>query len=232
MRGDTGTPRIGIIDGPVSLDGIAIAATQDFSGCGGTVQESDALRHGNGVASFISAGCRGIEIYVARVFGESLVCRPEQVAQAIRWLMEREVCLINMSFGLRHDRNILGERCGEAADAGICLVAAAPAQGAGVYPSLYPGVVRATGDARCSPSDISWLATEQADYGGYPGKPGDAFAGASAGCASVSGALARLAGENPDLETPGLLQKLATTALYRGPERRGGRSNPSPAGAA
>ena len=229
MPDDARALRVGIIDGPVDLGGVVIAATRNFSGCDDGLPAVDALHHGNGVARFINAGCSGIAFYVARVFGESLVCRPDQVAEAIHWLMEQDVTLINMSFGLRHDRSVLSDRCQEAVDAGICLVGASPAQGEGVYPSLYPRVVRATGDARCSAAEIAWLASEQADYGGYPGRPGDTFVGASAGCASVSGAIARLALENPGLDTPGLLELLASTASYRGPERRGEAPRTSPA---
>ncbi len=220
MRDETGALRVGIIDGPVNLDGVRLAGIRDFSDSGDVVQDSPALGHGNGVAGVITTECPGIVLYVARVFGTSLVCRPEQVAQAMRWLAEEQVGLINMSFGLRQDRSVLRDCCRQFADRGICLVAAAPAQGAGVYPSLYPGVVRATGDARCAPGQVAWLASDQADYGGYPGRPDHAFAGASAGCAAVTGAIARLAIEFPDQGARELLQTLASRADFRGPEQR------------
>jgi hypothetical protein len=222
MRDETGVLRVGMIDGPVDLDGIRPANVRDFSGTGDVVQDSPALSHGNGAARVITMECPDIVLYVARVFGISLVCRPEQVAQAMRWLADEQVGLINMSFGLRHDRSVLRECCRQLADRGICLVAAAPAQGEGVYPSLYPGVVRATGDARCAPGEIAWLHSEQADYGGYPGRPDHSFAGASAGCASVTGAIARLANQYPDLDVEELLQTLAKRADYRGREQRSG----------
>jgi hypothetical protein len=212
-----------MIDGPVTLETITVADARNFSDGRAVAEDSPAVIHGNGVAARITAECPDLDLYVARVFGDSLVCRPEQVAQGINWLLEQRVGLITMSFGLRHDRGILRECCQAAVDRGICLVGAAPARGQGVYPSLYPGVVRATGDARCAPGEIAWLGSEQADFGGYPGKPGDAFAGASAGCASVAGSIARLATGYPHLDVTRLLDALASAATYRGPEQRGVR---------
>jgi hypothetical protein len=229
MRDDGAILRVGMIDGPVDLPGIPIANTRNFSDTAAISKDSPALQHGNGVANRLWDACPGMELYVARVFGESLACRPQQVAEAIYWLMEQRVAVINMSFGLRHDRQVLRRCCREALECGTCLVAATPAQGQGVYPSLYPGVVRATGDARCSPGEISSLASEQADFGGYPGSPDNRFAGASAGCASVSGAIAQLATEHPDAGVNQLLAALAAGAAYRGPERRRVVPMPSPA---
>jgi hypothetical protein len=54
------------------------------------------------------------------------------------------------------------------------------------------------------------LDSEQADFGGHPGAPGDPFAGASAGCAAVTAALAALALRQGDLRIPELLP------IYRG----------------
>jgi hypothetical protein len=210
-----------MIDGPVTLGEMPVADTRNFSASCAAIEGSPAAVHGNGVAGRMVAECPDLELYVARVFGDSLVCRPEQVAQAISWLLDERVGLITMSFGLRHDREILREWCQEAVDLGICLVGAAPARGQGVYPSLYTGVVRATGDARCAPGEIAWLGSKQADFGGYPGEPGAPFAGASAGCASVAGSLARLAKEHPGLNNAQLLDALASAATYQGPERRG-----------
>jgi hypothetical protein len=224
MPGDPPRVRVGMIDGPVELPGVAVSKGQNFSDAGAGAAKSSVLAHGNGVARLIGASREGIDLYVARVFGDTLVCRPEQVAAALDWLLQQGVQLINMSFGLRTDRAMLRDCCAQAVTRGHCLVAASPAQGQGVYPSLYPGIVRATGDARCRPGEIAWLDSAQADFGGYPGRPGDALAGASAGCASVTGTLAGVALANPGLEPAQWLQRLEQRADYRGPERRGASS--------
>ena len=223
MAGSEALIRVGLVDGPVSLPDVAIAGYRDFSGAGDSSTTSPALGHGNGVARSIGAPLPGMDLYVARVFGDRLVCRPEQISAAIGWLLEQQVQLINMSFGLRDDRSVLRDCCHEAVDRGVCLVAAAPAQGEGVFPARYPGVVSATGDARCQPGEISWLNSRQADFGGYPGQAGEGFAGASAGCASVTGALAQVALAMPELGAAGWLRQLGEGADYHGPEQCGAR---------
>jgi hypothetical protein len=220
MRDEPGPIRIGIIDGPVSHSGMEISDQRVFCDRHGTPSGAPGLQHGNGVTRAISRACPGADLYCAQVFSDKLVCTPHQVAEALNWLVAQGVHFVNMSFGLRRDRPVLRDACEQALASGVCLVAAAPAQGAGVFPSLYPGVVRATGDARCAPGQVSWLDSEQADFGGHPGAPGDPFAGASAGCAAVTAALAALALRQGDLRIPELLRELRASADYRGPECR------------
>jgi subtilisin family serine protease len=168
----------------------------------------------------LNTAIAGLEICAAQVFDQKLSCSPRQVAEAVHWLIDQEVRLINMSFGLREDRPVLRLACEAAVAAGICLVAASPARGDPVYPAAYPGVVRATGDARCQEGEIACLDTAQADFGGYPGNPQSVFVGASAGCAAVCVALAELAVDNPKLSAAELARRLTREAHYRGPERR------------
>ena len=76
------------------------------------------------------------------------------------------------------------------------------------------------GDRGDRPPIVLLLDSDQADYGGHAGSPGNDFAGASAGCAAVSGAIMRLAIANPELGACRWLQQLREGATYRGPERR------------
>lgn len=91
-----------------------------------------------------------------------------------------------------------------------------------VYPSAYPGVLRMTGDARCSVDEISCLETEFADFGGHVlGFDGvQARAGASLGCAHMCGHLAKLLQEQPGLKSAEAAAILKQRAVYFGPERR------------
>ena len=227
MQDERSVLRVGIIDGPVTLAGIEIKAKRAFCEIKGASPPASVEEHGNGVTRTISQACPEACLYSAQVFSDKLVCTAQQVAEAIEWLMTQQVQIINMSFGLRNDRPVLRDACERALADGICQVAAAPAQGSGVYPSLYDGIVRATGDARCAAGQISWLDTEQADFGGYPGGPGDVFAGASAGCAAVTAALAALASRHHDRQIPELLTELRALADYSGPERRSLEGRPA-----
>jgi hypothetical protein len=213
----TAALRVGIIDSDISHSSLPLRAVKKF--CATSTSGEQAL-HGARIAELFNDANVALEICAAQVFDQRLSCSPGQVAEAIHWLIEQDVRLINMSFGLRADRSVLRQACAAALDAGICLVAASPAQGDPVYPAAYPGVLRATGDARCHPEQIVWLDSAQADFGGYPGDRGTGFVGASAGCAAVCVALAKLAVDLPQMTAAELVRALADRADYRGPERR------------
>lgn len=211
--------RIGIIDSGLDTEShIRHSGYRDFTTQGG----SDLIGHGTAVAAVIAQNCTAVEFYIARVFAEKPVCSAARVAQALQWLTECSVDLVNMSFGLSTDRSALADSCQQAITQGCLLVAASPARGNAVYPASYPGVIRATGDARCAPGELSALHTVQADYGGCVRYPGIKVAGASIGCASVSGIIAAqlVTGRGGSLN-----DKLHRRALYHGPEDRSGGSH-------
>jgi hypothetical protein len=209
--------RVGIIDSHISLP---VFTARNFCASGDSGDYSAQHAHGASIADLLNTAIAGLEICAAQVFDQQLSCSAHRVAEAIHWLIEQDVRLINMSFGLRQDRPVLRQACEAAVAAGICLVAASPARGDPVYPAAYPDVVRATGDARCHKGEIAWLDSAQADFGGYPGNPETGLAGASAGCAAVCVALAGLALDNPQMNAAELPRALAGQADYQGPERR------------
>lgn len=205
--------KIGIIDSglPASCS-FPIFATQDFTNASSTI---DQLGHGTAITNVI--GCNNsVDIVSARVFHDKLVCTPSQVAEAIQWLISMNVDLINMSFGLRNDRSVLRDSCEQALNNNIILVAAAPSQGEPVYPSNYKGMIRATGDARCKPGEISWLNSNQADFGGYSGRPHFGPAGASVGCASVTASIAQVKAQYPHYDQDSMIKRLMQKSSYQG----------------
>ena len=211
--------RVGIIDSGLTLPlSATVIAQRDFTGSN---ELTDRLGHGSRIANIIAHPM--VELCSARVFHNVLSCTVSQVAQAIEWLISVDVKVINMSFGLIYDINALSVACAKALSHNIIMIAAAPAQGRPVYPSSYPGVVRATGDARCQPNEIAWLDSAQADFGGYPGDPGSLIAGASIGCASVTAAITKLLVGTPALTGDVLIKQLATAATYRGIENHSAR---------
>lgn len=215
--------RVGLIDsGVAGIDPARIAASRAFGvgemgECVPTAAAPDRLGHGSALAGILLAADERVVLLNAQVFTDRLSCSAAQVAAALSWLVEQGVQLVNMSFGLREFRTVLRAACDRALEAGVVLVAAAPARGEPVFPARFPGVIRATGDARCGPGEISRLATHQADFGGHV-RAAAGVAGASVGCANVSAsALQCLAcGVAPAR----LRESLAGRASYHGPERR------------
>ena len=180
----------------------------------------DQLGHGTRVIEVIHALAPGAVIHSAKVFGAVGTTTALQVAVAIDWLVDQGVDMINLSLGLRNDRPVLRQSCERALERGVLLCASSPAQGAAVFPAAIPGVIRATGDARCGHHDLVWLDTVQADVAGcvLPMSKQRGLSGASMGCAHVIGHLGRLLSQGSDLRLDTVREVLSTTARWHGRE--------------
>lgn len=184
----------------------------------------DRLGHGSALARIITERAPQTKLLVAKVFFEKLTCTPAQIAAALDWQIAQGAQIVNMSFGLHADRPQLREACNRALSAGLVLVAASPARGNPVFPAAYPGVIRATGDARCGPEEISYLNSPQADFGAYvrdDTATTESIAGASVGCAYITAAFANILQQQASLNPTEVIEQLISTASYIGPENRG-----------
>ncbi|MFM7274424.1 MAG: S8 family serine peptidase, partial [Gammaproteobacteria bacterium] len=179
----------------------------------------DPAGHGSRIAAIVAED-GGVELLDARIFGAGLRTDAARAAAAIDWLVAEGARILNLSLGLREDREVLRDACARAVAAGALLVASSPARGGKVFPAAYPGVLRATGDARCAPGEISWLGSTQADAGGHVRSLDGEVAGASMGCARVTAALARWLGAHPGASNADAITALRVQARYIGPERR------------
>ncbi|MGU7774163.1 subtilisin-like serine protease QhpE [Burkholderia sp. MR1-5-21] len=219
--------RVGVIDSGYSAPLAShVDAAQRFwfednqTLCSGPA-EPDRLGHGSTICATIAGAAPAARLSVAQVFDARGVTSAAQIADAIRWLIAQRVRIINLSLGVRADRDALRDACADAIAQRIVVFAASPAQGASVFPASYPGVVRVTGDARCTPGQWSWLDSAQADFGavvsgGGPGAP----AGASIACAAMSGIAARWFARHPDADADALFADLRAGATFTGVERR------------
>ena|SRR5579871_4084134 len=223
------TWRVALIDSGLS-EGTArfVADSRRFVDTGNDVREvqaePDPIGHGTRVARIIDSAS-SCEFLVAQVIDASRRTTPAAVAAAIRWAVEGRAQLIHLSLGLHEDRTVLADAVAQALAAGCILVASSPARGDRTYPAAYPGVVRATGDARCAVGEISVLQSAQADFGAAPALPGEAAAGASIGAAHLSAFMCRHLTPGLDAET--VRKRLASLARYHGPERRSADGDPS-----
>jgi hypothetical protein len=177
--------------------------------------EPDALGHGTRVAAIVRAH-REVALLDAQVFGARPVTTPAAVAAAIHWAVDEGASLVHLSLGLAHDRPVLAAAVARAVAAGVLLVAAVPARGRPTWPAGYPGVIRATGDARCGPGQVSRLG--RGHYGGAV-RTGPHGGGASIGAAHVTGAV--LATARPGATLDEALAALDAACAFEGPERRG-----------
>ncbi len=183
---------------------------------------ADAIGHGSSIARTILAAAPTAWIANAQVFHRSIAAPPAVVADALAWAVEQGARLVNMSFGVRSDREVLRAACAAARAAGTILLAAAPARGPAVFPAAYPGVIRVSGDARCAPGELSLLESAQADFGACPRTSDGRLRGASAAVARLTGRAAAFLAERPEADDAAVSRFLETAACHRGPERRGG----------
>ncbi len=243
----SGPVLIGLLDSGVGAElGHAVVAGRSFrldeedGSLSGPAGE-DRLGHGSALARIIAAAAPAARFVNAQIFVSSFATAPAVVAAGLDWLVTQGVTIVNMSFGMRQDREILRRACDAACEAGLILLAAAPARGAMVYPAGYDGVVKVSGDARCAVEEISTLGGLQADFGAHPrppvdiagvrdGGPGGAgpgsaasgrLGGASFAVAHLCGVLAHHLSGHPGTGRAAALGYLEGIARYHGPERRG-----------
>ncbi|GGK67786.1 subtilisin-like serine protease QhpE [Amphritea balenae] len=219
---------IGIVDSGYGfahspLTGVdQVRVTQSFSFDDGIVTgpvTDDQLGHGSALLEVIAEQAPDAEFAIAQIFSKRLSTTPAQVAAAIDWLVEQGAAVINLSLGLRNDRDNLRIACEKAIAAGVILCASTPAKGDPVYPAAYPGVFRMTGDARCRVDQISCLRTQYADFGGYV-KARNGVIGASAGCAQMAGHIGRYLNEAGDTSMQAVDSWLQQQADFFGAEVR------------
>lgn len=217
--------RIGLVDsGHAPAQGALVDGGRRFylleQGFAEDALIADPLGHGTAVLEAIHQRAPAARFHVAQVFDRRGVTSALQIAAAIDWLVAQQVRVINLSLGLRQDRSLLREACAAATARGVLLCASSPAQGEGVYPANYPGVVRVTGDARCDAQQWTWLDTQQADFAACVRGAGAGQSGASLGCAALTGHIARFLDARRDASNREITQWLQDNAHYRGRERR------------
>lgn len=220
--------RVGVIDsgGPADDPPELRDSARAFAPDGAAIpSQPDRLGHGTAVAAVIRRACPGAAVLHAQVFDDRPVTSALRVAAALRWFADMPAtsrpALICLSLGLAADRGPLRMACARLVETGAVLVAAHPARGPACFPAAYPGVIAATGDARCGWDDISQLGP--ALFGAWcnspeQGAPG--MGGASLGAARIAGHLAAIMTAHGPLE-PGLaMSALAARARHHGAERK------------
>jgi hypothetical protein len=185
---------------------------------------SDPIGHGTDVSEVICGASRSVDLFIGQVLDHRGVTTAAAVAAAINWAVNAGADLIHMSLGLRENRHVLAAAVAIAAESGCIVVASAPARGEGTFPASYPGVIRATGDARCQRDEISELNSAQADFGGCSRGVDSAdrgsarFGGASFGAAHLTRFLVdRVA---PGSDVTAVRARLRAMARYRGIEAK------------
>lgn len=220
--------RVAIIDSGLDpAAGLQVAAQRRFDGEDGRAVRpdaiADALGHGTRVAQVIASAERPPVLLVAQVLDAGGRATPAGVAEALAWACEQDAQIIHLSLGLAADRAVLAQAVADALRAGVVVVASAPARGTMSWPARYPGVLSATGDARCAPDQISTLGEQGAEFGGCVMRPPgmrEPRGGASIGAAHVTRFIvSHVRSGSPAAQ---VRAELAVRASFHGRERRSG----------
>lgn len=229
--------RIGLIDTPIDVDhpqfrGRRIQARGFLPGGVNPAPKE----HGTAVASLLVGQESGLvpaaQLYAANVFrgfDRASETTAEWIAQALNWMVENQVAVINLSFG--GPRNLLVEAAVQRVlERGIAVVAAAGNGGADappVYPAAQPGVVAVTAvDANLAPyrganrGEYIALAAPGVDvWAAAPGGNGAFISGTSYAAPYVTAALVS---SRTNARTPWdkVVHQLETTARDLGDKGR------------
>lgn len=218
--------RVGVIDSGPGPEDPAEDARAFMADGSAIPARPDRLGHGTAVAAIIRRACPGAAVIHAQVFDDRPVTSALRVAAALRWFAamdEARPGVICMSLGLSADRAPLRRACEALVAGSAVLVAAHPARGAPCFPAAYPGVIAATGDARCGWDDLSQLGP--ALFGAWCNSPEHSppgMGGASLGAARVAGHLAAFMAGTGRLDGQAAIAALAARAIHHGPERKCG----------
>ncbi len=207
---------VGLVDGALEADSPVLLSQHLFV-------ETDEEGHGKAHAAALAATIRyhasSVRFVNAVVFGSRLTCRRADVAAAVDHLLQDPPRILHCSFGLVEGDDALADAFARAVKACDVVVASMPARGSITFPAAFPGVIAVQGDARCGPGEISYLATDRADFGAHSrAVMDDKIRGSSAATAHISGRIAAMLAAGADIRDT--LDTLRLTAAYTGPERR------------
>lgn len=157
--------RLGIIDTGVNpwhshVRG-AVSGLRIFLDRDGKIREDEDFRdlvgHGTAVAGILRQGLPEAELFVVRVFDQTLDSYPSLVARGLLRAAAAGCRLINLSLGMPPGpgAEVLAQACRTVQDAGCRLVAAGHPQRPGLLPASLPGVIGVVAADHLAPGEIT-----------------------------------------------------------------------------
>lgn len=195
--------RLGIIDTGVNpwhshVQGV-VSGMRIYLDGAGKIREDDDFRdlvgHGTAVAGILRQGLPSAELFVVRVFDESLDSYPSLVARALLRAAAAGCEIINLSLGMPPvpGAETLAGACRDVQEAGCLLVAAGHRQRPGLLPAALPGVIGVMAADHLQPGDMVVKSGQPFTYeaSGWPRDlaglpPGGNLWGNSFACARVT----------------------------------------------
>jgi hypothetical protein len=173
-----------------------------------TTEHEDRLGHGTALAGVLRAKAPKAAIYAVKIFADRLAASIDVLDTALRWAIEQQMHLINLSLGTANPqhRERLIATVAQANASGSLIVASSPPGQGDVLPAALPGVIGVAGDERCGWADYLYVEGDPIPFRAHPCPrplPGPAqarnFRGHSFASAHVSALLALVSERYPRL---------------------------------
>jgi subtilisin family serine protease len=219
---DAGHPRVGGLAGAVSFE----ADTSEPDGV--RVVEGDHedyVGHGTACAGIIRSLAPEAELYSVRVLGANLKGRGAIFHAGIRWAVEHDMDVLNMSLSSKSEQWFapLHEIADLAYFRGVVLVCAANNLPGATYPSEFSSVVSVAARESAGPESITYNPTPPVEFGArgldvevaWSGGGTTVASGNSFATPHVSGLVARILSAHPGLtpfQVKAVLHALADNA--------------------
>ncbi len=103
----------------------------------------DTSGHGTAVASIVKKKAPGTELYAIKIFDQSLIVEQKILLESIRWAIDQNVDIINLSLGTTDAqvKHALLDICQVATKKGIAIVAAEHNSGQESFPAYFSNVI-------------------------------------------------------------------------------------------
>lgn len=101
----------------------------------------DEIGHGTGIAGIIYKNNSYIDMFIIKVFYDSLIADAKQLSIAISQCVDNGCSIINISAGCFHKNDELERACQYAYDKNVCIVAAYSNGSGSYYPASYPNCI-------------------------------------------------------------------------------------------
>ena len=139
--------RVAIIDSGIDPTHQKIGAVREVLLDSVPRQDTPIAGHGTACAGIVRQIAPTVDLYDIRIFDESLTADPPALLAAIRWTIDHQMDVVNLSLGTTDVtfRDALADLCRQARDAGVILVAAEHNDGRESYPAVLPDVIGVTG---------------------------------------------------------------------------------------
>ena len=218
--------RIAILDtGLTEVPGLSLGGIRQLDLTGSAAGNPESLLHGTAVASILggtAAEARGMvpaaELLSFRVLDDTGTGNSFTTAQAILSAVDAGARVISMSLGTSADNQVLRDAINYAISQNVAVVAAVGNDGVGsvYYPANYPGVIAVTavdangqrGSFANHGPGVTIAAPGMGVVTPWVNQQGFSFSGTSAAVPFVSGAIAMLFSENPNLTSTQAAQVL------------------------